>query len=79
MRNLMENDFGQADWEEWSASAMAEEAYTEYRWTTDVPFGYDHLSFEDWLNTEDAESAFDAARYPAFDNYLGDEASFDVV
>lgn len=70
-------DRDQADWEEWSGSAMAEEAYAAYLFTHDWPMG-DPSSFEDWLNTDDAEDAFDAAKYPAFDNYL-EEPSYDVV
>lgn len=67
------------EWEQWAASPLAEEAYEAYL------AGHDHqkwdaLPFGEWLDSNDAESAFQAARFPAFDyDYLGDEASYDVV
>lgn len=78
------SDYGQAEWEEWSESAMAEEAYAEFLFTHDWPLN-DPPPFEQWLDTDDAEEAFQAARFPAFDDYdcddhyLGSEASYDVV
>lgn len=66
--NWLTTNRGEDEWQLWCESDFATLAHVESE---------SELSFDDWLDTDEAFTAYTNARYDEYDDYRDDEADFD--